>query len=119
MRAPGNILRFHLNLFLHAMFIQETLGTKAKQLTSEELFGKYYLALIRHAAEQYCIISGRSLNAEKEEATFNLIKTITNNTSNQWPNHVINNAFIRIRVSEERFEKHEKKNQMDSKISKM
>ena len=51
------------------------------------------------ATEQYGIISGRSVNAEKEEATFNLIKT-TSNTLNRWPNHVTSNTFIRIQVSE-------------------
>ena len=33
--------------------------------------------MIKYAAEQYGIISGRSVNAEKEEATFNLSKQQT------------------------------------------
>ena len=55
--------------------------------------------MIKHAAEQYRIISSRSINTEKEESAFNLIKT-TNNTLNPCPSHVINNAFITIHVSE-------------------
>ena len=53
--------------------------------------------MIKHAAEQSGIISSRYVNAEKEEATFNLIKA-TNNTLNHWQSHVINNAFTRIQL---------------------
>ena len=44
---------------------------------------------------------------------------MTNNTSNRHPEHVINNAFIRIQVADEKEEGKEKRRQVDSTISKL
>ena len=92
-RTSQSILKLYVNVFLHAMHIKEMVGLQTKVITTEKLYGKYYHALIAHSADQYRIVSGRCANAEKEEATFSKIKSITNNTSNKWPDHVIKKLF--------------------------
>ena len=64
-------------------------------ITTRKLFGVYYHSLIKHAPEQYRIVSGRTSNTEKEEATFSHIKRDTNNASNHHADNVISNAIIR------------------------
>ena len=64
-------------------------------MTARKLFGVYYHSLIKHAPEQYHIVSGRTCNTEKEEANFNFIKRDTTNASNHHSDNVISNAIIR------------------------
>ena len=56
--------------------------------------------MIRHSPEQYRLFSGRSSNAEKEEAQFNALKTFTNLTSNHHPKNVIFNSIIRFQTKQ-------------------
>ena len=58
-------------------------------LTERKFFGAYYHSLVCHSQDQYRLFSGRSINTEKEEATFHHLKTSTNLTSNHKPRHVI------------------------------
>ena len=49
---------------------------------------------MKHAREQYRIISGRSPNSEGEEALFTSVKNNTNQASNHHPNNIISNFLI-------------------------
>ena len=66
-----------------------------------KFFGSYFYSLVHHSALQYRIISGRTANSEKEEATFNSLKTFTNVTSNDHSNQVVTNALIRTQAKEQ------------------
>ena len=55
---------------------------------------------MRHSAEQFRLYSGRSTNTEKEEATFNTLKTFTNLTSNHHTENIIFNAIVRMQAKE-------------------
>ena len=46
------------------------------------------------------MFSGRSANTEKEEATFNTLKTFTNLTSNHHPQNVIFNSLVHLQANE-------------------
>ena len=100
-RTAENILRLHNQVFLHACFIKELVGSKAKSLSSRMLWGKYFHAIVCHASIMYRIISGKAANAEQEERVFHTLKNITNTTSNQLPEHVLLNNMIRMQVREE------------------
>jgi len=55
---------------------------------------------MHHASLQYRIISGRASNTEKEESTFNSLKTFTKHTSNHHPSNIILNALVRFQSCE-------------------
>ena len=76
------------------LFIIINIRGKVKKLTNHKFFGSYYHSLIRHSSQQYRIISGRSINTESEEATFNSLKTFTNLMLNHHSDHVIINASV-------------------------
>ena len=86
--------------FLHALFLKINIEGKEKSTTERKNFDIYYHSLIRHLCEQYRVFSGRSVNTEKEEATFNTLKTFTNLTSNNHPQNVIFNLLIRLQTKE-------------------
>ena len=67
-------------------------------MTRRKFFGCYYHSLIKHSPEQYRILSGRLANTEREEATFNFMKVVTNLTSNHHPSNIIANAIIRMQA---------------------
>ena len=71
-----------------------------KLLTSRKLFGSYYHSLI-HASQRYRLVSGRTSNTEKEEATFNLIKVAANLTSNHHTSNVIVNGLIGLQAKDQ------------------
>ena len=54
-----------------------------------------------HAPDQLHIFLGRALNTEKEEATFNFLKTKANLTSNKKPDHVLYNSVARFQMQNE------------------
>ena len=56
----------------------------SEKMTRERFFGKYHHNLCVHAP-QYRLISGESINCEDEERCSNLIKNITNGTTNYKP----------------------------------
>ena len=56
--------------------------------------GVYLHAKMKHAGLQYCIVSGRCANTEKEEAIFTSIKTDTKLTSNFHSDQTVSNIFI-------------------------
>ena len=47
------------------------------------------------------IFCGRTINTEKEEATFNKLKTSTNLTSNHHSDHILTNAIVRLQMQKE------------------
>ena len=74
---------------MHALLLQIHFQGHLKTLTERKIFGAYYHSLIRHASQQYRLFCGRTINAEKEEATFYGLKTSANLTFNHQPDHVI------------------------------
>ena len=100
-RSVHNILRLHNLVFLHKCYIDEVVGDVPKTMTARLLWGKYFHALVAHAAMMYRIISGKSALAENQERTFKSFKTITSQTSNQQPEHVLFNNMIRIQFKDE------------------
>ena len=53
---------------------------------------------MHHASPQFRLFSGRSINTEKEEATFHQLKTSSNIASNHHADRVISNAMIRLQA---------------------
>ena len=94
-RTIENILRLH-NL-LHSWLLKYVVGPNPKGLTSRCFYGKYFHAIVCHSSS----VSGKSANTEQEEHVFNTLKTITGNTSNHHPDHVLLNRIIRLQVREE------------------
>ena len=86
--------------FLHVLFLKINIEGNVKSATERKFSGIYYHNLIRHSCEQYQVFSGRSANTEKEEATFNTLKTFTNLTSNHDPQNVIFNSLVRLQAKE-------------------
>ena len=111
MRNPGNIVSARdekicskvnaliSTSFLHALFLKINIEGKVKSATERNFFDIYYHSLIRHSCEQYRVFSGRSANTEKEEATFNTLKTFTNLTSNHHPQNIIFNSLVRLQAN--------------------
>ena len=64
-------------------------------MTRDKLFGKYAHNLLVHAPIQYRLINGESINAEEEERTFNTMKNINKNKTNNRPGHLIGNMIVR------------------------
>ena len=86
---------------LHALFLKINTEVNVKSAKERKYFDLYYHSLIRHSCEQYQVLSGRSANTEKEEATFNTLKTFTNLTSNHHPQNVIfNSLVVRLQAKE-------------------
>ena len=99
-RSLTSILQLIITTFVHAMIIKINIRGNLKSLTSRKFFGKYYHSIISHASHQYRLFSGRTVNTEKEEATFSPIKTFTKLTSNHHPDNIISNAIIRMQAKE-------------------
>ena len=55
---------------------------------------------MKHAGLQYCIVSGKSANTEKEEAIFTSIKTDAKSTSIFHSDQLVSNIIIRLQVRE-------------------
>ena len=86
--------------FLHVLFLKINIEGNVKSATERKFSGIYYHNLIRHSCEQYQVFSGRSANTEKEEATFNTLKTFSILTSNHHPQNVIFNSLVRLQAKE-------------------
>ena len=76
-------------------YLKHILPINSRILQNETFSGS---SLIVHACQQYCIISGRTANTEKEEAMFTTIKNNTNLTSNHHPDNIISNVIIRYQA---------------------
>ena len=100
-RSPQSVLRLYLILFIHMLLIKINFCGKFRKLTARKFFGSYFHSLVYHIALQYRIVSGRTANTEKEQATFNSLKTFTNITSNHHSDQVVTNALIRTQAKEQ------------------
>lgn len=98
-RTMTTILRLLNVTHVHATTIRIHL-TKLRTLTSRKFYGAYYHAIIRHASDQYRIVSGRASNTEKEEALFQKLKKFATATSNHHPDNVISNSIVRLQARE-------------------
>lgn len=98
----------------HVIAIKNTIGSASK---NTKFYGKYFHALTRHATDYYRIVPGSTILTEKEERSFTRLKSITNTSSNRHAQHVINNIFVRIGVSDKR-DKKITSQRLENKISK-
>ena len=117
-RNRVSILRLQNACFKHAMLLKLLIQGQLKSLTSRKFFGSYYLSLTKHAPEKHRIVSGRTSNTEKEEATFNSIKLATNFASNHHLNKIITNALIRLQ-EKDALNENQTTPERESKITKM
>ena len=99
-RSAQKLMRLISTSFLHALFLKINIEGKIKSATERTFFAIYCHGLIRYSCEQYRVFSGRSANTEKEEATFNTLKTFTKLTSNHHIQNVIFNSLVRLQVKE-------------------
>ena len=99
-RSVEMILRLQNQSFLHMMLLQKIVKDNplSPKLTKKKFYGKYLHALIAHAPMLLRMVSGKSINTEEEERTFNSLKTITTSTTNFHPDHVILNGIIRYQA---------------------
>ena len=99
-RTPKEILRLHNVCFEHFVLLKELIciDSLSAKMTRDKLYGKYKHNLLVHAPLQYRLVSGESINCEDEERIFNSIKSITRNTTNNHPGHVIDNLIARQEV---------------------
>ncbi|XP_057299871.1 uncharacterized protein LOC130630393 [Hydractinia symbiolongicarpus] len=98
-RSMPSILHLIIATHHHAMLIKLHIRGKLTSLTKRKFFGVYYHSIIRHSGTQLRLVSGRTANTEKEEASFNPIKTVTKLTSNNHPENIICNALIRMQAA--------------------
>ena len=97
LRTPRNILRLHNLTFIHGRLCVK-LFQNPKSLTKRKMFGNYFHSLVCHSAPTYRVICLRSLNTEFQERTFGQANGITKQTSNKNPQHIIDNAILRIQA---------------------
>ena len=109
---------FYYKMFVSSMQCYWSYISRVNLLTSRKLFGSYYHSLTKHAPEQHRIVSSRTSNTEKEEATFNSIKVATNLASNHHPNNIIANALIRLQAKDA-LNENQTTPERESKITKM
>ena len=83
------------------LLIKINIRGKLRKLTARTFFGSYFHSFVHHSALQYRIVSGRTANTEKEDATFNSLKTFTNITSNHHSDNTVTNALIRTQAKEQ------------------
>ena len=95
-RTLHSILRLYNITFQHAILLHDIIKKDNMKGTERKLFGSYFHNIVCHAPDQYRILSGRSANTEKEESTFNFIKTNTKLTSNHHADNIITNTLIRV-----------------------
>ena len=97
-RSIQSVFRLRNVTFRHALLLKIHMQDDIISMTRRMFFGSYYHSVIKHSPEQYRTFSGRLANTEKEEATFNFIKLVTNLTSSQHPSNIIANAIIRMQA---------------------
>ena len=117
-RSIQKVFRLNNIIFIHSLLIQKHFQDKLCKLQERKFFGAYYHSIVHHAPEQYRLFSGRSINTEKEEATFHHLKVSSNLTSNHHPDHVISNAMIRLQVRN-KLNEHDAITENDSHLNKL
>ena len=99
-RSPQRLLQMTNLIFKHVMIINIYIRGNLVSLTSQNLFGVYLHAIMKHAGLQYRIVSGRSANTEKEGTMFTSTKTDTKLTLNFHCNQLVSNIIIRLQARE-------------------
>ena len=84
-RSAQKLMRLISTSFLHVLFLKINIEGNVKSAAERKFYGIYYNSPVRHSCEQYRVFSGRSANTEKEEATSNTLRTLTNLTSKPHP----------------------------------
>ena len=99
-RTVENILRLHNQMFLHACLIKELVGSKAKSLTDQMLWGNTSMQLF--VMHHLCTgLLQKKQQMQNKKNVFSTPWKISNTTSNQHPEHVLLNNMIRMQVREE------------------
>ena len=83
------------------LLIKIKIRDNLRKLTVRKFFGSYFHSLVHQSVFQHRVVSGHTANSEKEEATFNSLKTFTNITSNHHSDQGVINALIRTQVKEQ------------------
>ena len=78
------------------MLVKEIVGSEPKKVSPGSFYGIHFHNLIVHAPVIYRIIAIRSLLAEQDESTIYRLRKITDCTSSRRPDHVIDNALMRM-----------------------
>ncbi len=115
-RSPRQILRLFNLTWLHGEVCADTFSNPSL-ITRRKMFGIYFHAITSHAAPQYETVCLKSTNAEDEERLFGQADSITGNTSNRHPNHVIPNLLLRMQAQANKQTRYSVSEQQ-SKISK-
>jgi len=100
-RSPRSILRLHNLTYLHGRLCSNAFHNP-RSMTKQKMFGQDYHSLTCHSATTYRLISLRSLNTEFQERTFGQANGITRQTSSNHPQHIIDNAILRIQAESSR-----------------
>ena len=115
-RTPLTILRLYLTVFLHALYIKINLRGNLKKLSPRKLFHNYYHSVIRDTCQENRINSARTVNTEKDEATFNSLKTIAKSTFNYHNDNIFLNFLIRLQAKDKVNSIYSNTNSMEIKI---
>ena len=94
-RTAESVLALYTKTFLHGILLKKHIGHNVKKLTVKKLYGKYFHSFFRHCADEHRLLSGKSMNAEKQERTFMFLKGITSGTSNHHLDQILLNCIIR------------------------
>ena len=86
-------------------------------MTMRRMYGRHYHALCTLAPMINRLRCLRSTNTEQEERFFNTLKSITNQTSNMRPEHIISNGFLRLQAEQQINATHRSLAQQGSYIS--
>ena len=103
-RTPRSILRLHNISYVHGNLCVATFA-QTRSVTTRRMFGNYFHSLVCHSALTYRQVNLRSLNTEYQERMFGQASNITKQCSNNQPQHVIDNATLRIQAESTRLMK--------------
>ncbi|XP_062602067.1 uncharacterized protein LOC134263700, partial [Saccostrea cucullata] len=116
-RNPQQILRLYNQTFIFGHLCKAVIGNPIK-MSSRKFYGSHFHSLVTHAPEIYRLFCLRSILAENEERSFGTLRSISLNTSDRKPEHVIKNAIIRYNAQQNTPVKPDSFQHQDSIISK-
>ena len=116
-RNARQILRMYNQSFIFGQLCKSVIGNPVK-MTSRKFYGTHFHSLVTHAPEAYRLFCLKSILTENEERSFGSLRSISKNTSDRKPCHIIQNAIIRYNAQQHSSEKQNSFLQQDSFISK-
>ena len=79
--------------------------SKTMSVTTRRMFGNYFHSVVCHSAITYRQVNIHSLNTEYQERMYGQASIITKQCSKNQPQHVIDNAMLRIQAESTRLMK--------------